>query len=308
MTEKPTRLGRGLEALFSQTRLDRPTADAPTIPLDDNAGAHEISIATISPNPYQPRREFSPSELTELENSLRVSGLLQPITVRPSGPNAYQLVAGERRLRAATRLGWTSIPAVVRAYDDQAMLVVSLVENLQRADLPPLDEAHGYRRLIDEFHLTPTQIASAVGKDRSTVANLLRVLTLPAGIQTLLQENRISLGHARALLALPNERTMIEVARQIVDRDLSVRAVERQAQAERVEPTARARARAATPAGAQASPEVRRLTELFRRRLQTDVRVQLTGEAKGEVCLAFYSADDLHRLAELILGRSPDVS
>jgi ParB family chromosome partitioning protein len=305
VTAKQNRLGRGLEALFTQTSPDRGTT---TEPASGEAGVLHVPVAEISPNPYQPRRTFDPVELAELESSIKASGLLQPITVRPAAPNGYQLIAGERRLRAAMRLGWSAIPALVRELDDQAMLVLSLVENLQRADLHPLDEALGYRRLIDEFRLSQTQIADAVGKDRSTVANLLRVLTLPDGVQALFRENRLSLGHARALLALPNERAIVEVAREIIQNHLSVRDVERKSQNLKLtstSPTLRIK-QDAPKHSVQQPAEVRRLTELLRRRLQTDVRIHLTSDSRGEVTLAFYSVDDLQRLAELILGRSAD--
>src|SRR5689334_1866195 len=172
-TDKPRRLGRGLEALISGA------ATAASAPASD---LQRIPISRVRQNPFQPRRQFAESELAELEASLKQSGLLQPITVRRRG-DAYELIAGERRLRAAARLGWEEISAIVRDFDDQTMLVLALVENLQRSNLNPMEEARGYRRLIDEFHLTQQQVAEAVGKDRTTITNLLRVLGLPAEIQ-----------------------------------------------------------------------------------------------------------------------------
>lgn len=316
MTEKPRRLGRGLEALLA-------TAAPPTRHLPDAPATAEpapapssplqtLPVAAIRPNPFQPRREFSPAELADLENSIRASGLLQPVTVRLHTEGNYELVAGERRLRAATRLGWTEIPAIVKTLDDREMLTLALVENLQRADLNPLDEALGYQRLIDEFELTQQQVADAVGKDRSTVANLLRVLQLPEGIRRLLRDGQISLGHARALLAMPNERAMLETARLVVERGLSVRDVERVAQESRngtTRPAPRAPQGAATtptPRGPAENAELRRATEALRRRLQTDVRVTADGESRGDIAIRFYSSDDLHRLLELLLGRSLD--
>ncbi len=309
MTDKPRRLGRGLEALIAAA------GTAPTSPpqsATDGAPAAQgpfrtIPIAQVRPNPFQPRREFKPEELTDLENSIRASGLLQPVTVRERPDGGFELVAGERRFRAATRLGWSEIPAIVKALDDREMLTLALIENLQRSDLNPLDEALGFQRLLDEFALTQQQVADAVGKDRSTVANLLRVLQLPEGIKRLLRDGQISLGHARALLAMPTERLMLDTAKQIVERGLSVREAERIAQEAR---PADARPKAGRPAPERArdshTAELRRLTELLRRHLQTDVRISVEGDAKGDIAIRFYSADDLHRLLETILGRSLD--
>src|SRR6202012_3639313 len=156
-----------------------------------------VAISRIRANPFQPRREFNAEELAELQASLKASGLLQPISVRRRG-DAYELIAGERRLRAATNLGWTEIPAIVRDFDDQTMLVLALVENLQRANLNAIEEARGYRRLLEEFGLTQQQVADVVGKDRTTVTNLLRVLSLPESIQRMVENSELSTGHARA--------------------------------------------------------------------------------------------------------------
>ena len=304
MTEKPRRLGRGLEALIAgagvpQTSLTSQANTEPTSPL------RLVPIADIRPNPFQPRHNFKPEELTELENSMRVSGLLQPITLRPHSGGGYELVAGERRFRAASRLGWAEIPAIVKPLGDREILTLALIENLQRSDLNPLDEALGYQRLISEFVLTQQQVAELVGKDRSTIANLLRVLQLPDGIRRFLREGSISLGHARALLAMPNERTMIEVARRIVEHGLSVRDVERAAQEART-PDATQKSDRPTGEHRGHTPELRRLTDLLRRHLQTDVKITVDGASKGEISVRFYSADDLQRLLELLLGPSLD--
>jgi len=302
MTDKPRRLGRGLGALIAGAA----TAAPPEPQTNSASPLREIPIAEILPNPLQPRQVFNPGELAELEASLRESGLLQPISVRQRTDGTYELIAGERRLRAATRLGWPTIPALVKPLDDRGMLVLALVENLQRANLNPIDEALGYQRLITEFGHTQQQVADAVGKDRSTVANLLRILALPEGIRRLIRDEQLSLGHARALLAMPDERTMLDAARRAVEQQLSVRDVERLAQSTRQAAAPKApRAGTATPpsAGRGELAEVRRLTELLRRRLQTDVHIQLAGESRGTVAITFYTADDLHRVMELILGQ-----
>jgi ParB family chromosome partitioning protein len=217
----------------------------------------------------------------------------------------FELVAGERRLRAATRLGWTDIPAIVKEYDDKALLTLALVENLQRADLNPIEEAEGYSRLVSEFHLTQQEVAAIVGKDRSTVANSLRLLNLPAAIRSMVQESRLSVGHARALLAIPSERVMVDLARETVAKNLSVRDVERRVK----QATVSARPPNTTSPGttdAARGAEIRRVTERLRRRLQTDVAVDIDDKDRGQLRITFYSADDLNRLIELITGHTTE--
>ena len=237
-SETPRRLGRGLDALLAVRESARDTSrTAVSEPLRPPSALQSLPISAIRPNPFQPRREFRAEELADLEASLRSSGLLQPVTVRPA-PNGhgYELVAGERRLRAATRLGWTEIAAVVRPTNDRAALTLAMVENLQRADLGAIEEADGYQRLVDDFKLSQQEVADVVGKDRSTVANALRLLQLPKAVQRLLQEQQISAGHARALLALGSDHAMLELARDAAQNGLSVREVERRVQAQRPAP------------------------------------------------------------------------
>jgi ParB family chromosome partitioning protein len=305
MADKPRRLGRGLEALLgtptlatspagSQAAIEARLPDAPYRP---------VPISQIRPNPFQPRREFREEELAQLQASLAATGLLQPITVRPVGTH-FELIAGERRLRAATRLGWKEIPAIVKEYDDKDLLTLALVENLQRADLNPVEEAEGYSRLSAEFELTQQEIASVVGKDRSTVANSLRLLHLPAVVRRMLQDGQLSVGHARALLALPNERVMVDLAREIATKNLSVRDVERRVKQAGTS-TRQPNAKADQPATARTA-ELRRLTDRLRRRLQTDVAVEIDERDRGQLRISFYSADDLNRLIELITGHTTE--
>jgi ParB family transcriptional regulator, chromosome partitioning protein len=310
--DPPRRLGRGLEALISTARQQReavttPAAEGQPVQVVDTE-LQRVRITDVSPNHFQPRRTFTEGELAELEASLRANGLLQPITVRPKGQGKWELVAGERRLRAASRLGWTEIPAVVRDFDDRAMLTLALVENLQRSDLNALEEAEGYQRLIDEFGLTQQQVADAVGKDRTTITNLIRVLTLPPAIRTMVEQGLLSTGHARALLALRYPRRQQELAAEVVARQLSVRQTEARARgditANPKSATSSSPSRGATEdaTGRPADPAARRLEEQLRRRLQTDVSIQQTSDGKGTVRVAFYSTDDLERLLDLILG------
>ena len=264
----------------------------------------QVRIADISPNRFQPRRAFTESELAELEASIKASGLLQPVVVRALGDGKWELVAGERRLRAVSRLGWSEIPAVVREFDDRAMLTLALVENLQRADLNPLEEAEGYQRLIDEFGLTQQQVADAVGKDRTSITNLLRVLTLQAAVRQLVERGHITAGHARALLPIKDERQQLDLANEIVARQLSVREVEARARAlttEAVAPT-RAAPVQTSPSPASTDPATKRIEEQLRKHLQTDVHVQALGNDRGVVRITFYSPDDLERLLDLIVG------
>jgi ParB family chromosome partitioning protein len=301
MADKPRRLGRGLEALLTPS-APIPAQASPPAQATDDSGFKRIPIAQIRANPYQPRKEFRAEDLAELEASLRASGLIQPITVRPASGGGFELVAGERRFRAATRLGWTEIPAVVTEVDDRALLTLALVENLQRADLNPLEEAEGYRRLIDEFQLTQQEVAEAVGKDRSTVANALRILALPAAVRKFVEEGHLTSGHARAILALPDERAMLDLAREAVAKKLSVRDLERRTRSADT-PTQK---QSANGASTSTSPEVRRITDVLRRHLQTDVSLSADSKHKGQITIAFYSADDLQRLVERITGTSLD--
>lgn len=292
--DKQRRLGRGLEALIG------------TAQTGNSAGSElqRIPVARIRPNPFQPRREFDPAQLAELEGSIKASGLLQPITVRRKGEQ-YELVAGERRLRAITNLQWKHVPAVVRDFDDQTLLVLALVENLQRADLNPIEEAKGYQRLLDEFSLTHQQVADAVGKDRSTVTNLLRVLTLPEPVQQAVAGGQLSAGHARALLGLSDFEQVQRLADEVTQQGLSVRQTE-----ERVRASRSANASGATPRqrkqdeDARTDPAAKRIEDDLRRHLQTDVRIRLSGPSKGVLSIAFYSADDLDRIMDLMLGHS----
>jgi ParB family chromosome partitioning protein len=300
MSDKPRRLGRGLEALLGNVTPISQAAVQPSAgePLPESP-LKQIPIQRIRPNPFQPRKEFRDEDLAQLQASLSANGLLQPITVRPVGSD-FELVAGERRLRAATRLGWTEIPAMVKEYDDKALLTLALVENLQRSDLNPIEEAEGYSRLTAEFRLTQQEVAEVVGKDRSTVANSLRLLNLPAAVRRMLQDGHLSVGHARALLAIPTERVMVDLAREVVAKNLSVRDVERRVK--QATPSTRQPNASAEKNGSARNAEIRRITDRLRRRLQTDVVVNVDDKNRGHLKISFYSSDDLDRLIELIIG------
>jgi ParB family chromosome partitioning protein len=300
--DKSRRLGRGLSALISSAATAQPAA-SPAAQTTDSP-FREIRLDSIVPNPKQPRREFAEADLVELQQSLQASGLLQPISVRPRPDGKFELIAGERRFRAASRLGWSTIPAVVRDVSDEQLLSFALVENLQREDLNPIEEAEGYRQLISEFGLAHQQVAQAVGKDRSTVTNALRLLALPEQVQKLVRDGSLTLGHARAILGVPAGTSMTELADRVVSQRLSVREVERLVQ--EAKPAVK-RSRDPEPQQTVSEvPEVRRLTDRLRRFLQTDVAVSVDSNGRGELKIRFYSADDFNRVFDLITRSSQD--
>jgi len=288
--KQPRRLGRGLEALFGS---------GGGLPSSDEGALKVIPVSQIVRNPFQPRKEFNAEELGELQESLKASGLLQPITVRRrSGRDGFELIAGERRLRAAAKLGWKEIPAIIKEIDDKTILTLALVENLQRTDLNPVEEGEGYYKLSHDFGMTQQQIAETVGKDRTTIANMLRVLQLPEGVRKLLQEGKLTIGHAKVLLALEDPEKIASLAREIVTDGLTVRELERRLR-EAVGP--RNGKRPGRPRKADhRSPEVRRIEDRLRRFLQTDVSVSVGQNDRGTLTIQFYSADDLNRLFELL--------
>lgn len=292
--EKPARrLGRGLNALF-----DARDAEAAASPQAADSAFREISLGEIESNPFQPRKTFDPADLQDLQDSLTASGLLQPVTVRPSPKGTgFQLIAGERRLRAATALGWPAIPAIVKEMTNQEMLTLALVENLQRADLNPIEEAEGYNQLIENFGYTQLDIASMVGKNRSTVANVLRMLQLPSPVRALVQNGKLTAGQARPLLALDSEPRIISFARIAVEKGWSAREVERRVKQADASPT---QAKTQTPKGKPARPAgLRDIEQTLRKHFQTDVSVALRAEGRGSITIDFYSPDDLERIVEL---------
>lgn len=288
------RLGRGLEALLGP--VSREQAEA-------SGAFRELAVSSIRPNPFQPRTRLDEPALAELTASIEASGLLQPVVVRPRN-GTYELIAGERRWRAVQRLGWRTVPAVVKEADDQTLLTLALIENLQRHDLSAIDEALGYQRLMEEFKIPQAEVARLVGRSRPAIANLLRLLRLPSDVRALVHEGKLSEGHARALLTLDDPAGASRLAREAVEQGLSVRDVE-------------ARVRGDVPAAAPgkgglrlrkphephaATADARRIEDALRKRLGTDVRVTAKRRGRGLVSISYYSNDDLARLLELILG------
>jgi ParB family transcriptional regulator, chromosome partitioning protein len=285
----PRRLGRGLEALLGTGGLAS----------SDDGALKSIPISQISRNPYQPRQEFNTEELAELQESLKASGLLQPITVRRRpGKDGFELIAGERRLRAATKAGWKEIPAIIKEIDDKTILTLALVENLQRTDLNPIEEGEGYHQLSQDFGLTQQQIAETVGKDRTTIANMLRLLQLPEPVRKLLQEGQLTMGHAKVLLGLEDPASIVGLAREIVKDGLTVREVEQRL---REVDGIRSGKKAGRPRAIdRQSPELKRIEDRLRRFLQTDAAIKVGPRNRGTLTIHFYSADDLERLLELL--------
>ncbi|MEX2295388.1 MAG: ParB/RepB/Spo0J family partition protein [Gemmatimonadota bacterium] len=274
--------------------------------MADPSEVRTLPVARIGANPFQPRREFKKEELADLAQSIREHGLLQPLVVRP-GPDGegdrFQLVAGERRLRAVSELGWVEVPVVVREVDDRTLLVLALVENIQREALNPLEEAEGFELLAREFGLTQGEIAGAVGRNRSTVANTLRLLKLPPSVRRYLLEGSLSMGHARALLAVEDAGKLAELARRAAEEGWTVRAVEDRVRGEAGKGKTRGRSR--PRAGGSVDPVAQALQEALQETLGTRVRLKVGRKGTGSIEIPFGSSADLERVFELITGRDP---
>ena len=260
-------------------------------------------VGSITPNPFQPRRDFPEDELEELSASIRANGLLQPLVVRPApkSTDQWELVAGERRLRAVSRLGWRDVPAMTREVDDETLLVLALVENLQRQELGPLEEAEGYQVLADSFSLTQEEIARAVGKNRTTVTNMLRLLKLPPSVRKLLADSKLSMGHARALLGVDDPVRAGDLARKAVAEGWSVRQVEQRV---RNAPLP-ARTTNGGPAVVRSrmDPVLSALEEELQAVLGTRVALKQGQNGKGLIEIPFYSRADFERIFALVAGR-----
>lgn len=267
-------LGKGLEALI-------PGAGAFGVRT-----IQEVDINSIRVNPLQPRSQIDEEGLEDLANSIRQHGVLQPLLVRKID-EGLELIAGERRWRAAQLVGLSTVPVIVEEVEEERKLELALVENLQREDLSPLDLARGIKRLIEDFHLTQEEVAERIGKKRSTVANLLRLLDLPSSIQELLQGGKITLGHAKALLSVESKEKQEELAEEIVSHSLSVREAEK-----------RAKKTASEQPPSQCSPEEKNFQELLARYLSTRVKVY-----KGKIIIEYYDSEDLERLYSLIVNK-----
>lgn len=291
-TTDPTRkaLGRGLSALIPPKQSQVPASSA-------TSGLLSLPLDQIQPNPLQPREVFDPERLAELAQSIRENGIIQPIIVRHAG-DSYQLIAGERRWRAAKLAALSHVPVVIQDFADDRLMEITLIENIQREDLNPIEVAHAFDRLNKEFHLSHDQIAQRTGKDRSTITNLLRLLKLPGDIQALLASHRLSMGHARALLGLPTPELQLEVAQRIASEGLSVRQVEKlvQKMTEPREP----RSAEEIPLDANARAALQELERV----LGTRVRIVQKSENRGRIEIEYYSVEELTRIYEVIVGEN----
>lgn len=290
-SENPRRaLGRGLSTLLPARTVPKPEhAAAP--PRGETA---RLPIDQIDPNPVQPRSSFQAGKLEELAASIKANGIIQPIVVRPIG-SRYQLVAGERRWRAAKLAGLAEVPVVVQNISDDRLLEITLVENIQREDLNPIEIAHAFERLVHELGLSHDEIARRTGKDRSTITNMLRLLRLPGEIQQLLAEHRLSMGHARAILGLPGEDLQRQIAEKASSQGLSVRQVERL-----VQKMTKPREPKSVEEVLQ-DPNVKAAVLELERVLGTRVRIVERNEQRGRIEIEYYSAEDLDRIYNLIV-------
>ncbi len=282
------RLGRGLESLLGNLKEEAPLA--PVV----SAGIQKVPIAKIRANPQQPRTAFSERELSELAESVKAVGILQPLIVRPEG-DGYQLIAGERRLRAAKLAGLDTVPVIERMASDDELLTLALVENLQREDLNPIEKAKGFKELIERHNLTQEVAAKRLGKDRSTMANFIRLLDLPEAVQQIVSRGTISMGHARALLGIPHPSLQQGLALRIEEEGLSVREIERIAGSYRTEE----KKPKPKPTVAAKDPHIRDLEDRARQRLGTKVDIEYQ-DGKGRLTVHLFSDDDFQRVLDLL--------
>ncbi len=303
--KKKTVLGRGLGALLSSndtttdTKTERqqttPVTAAP--PVNSASVIINIPLEQIEVNPFQPRTTFEEASLQDLSDSIKVHGVIQPITVRKIENNKYQLIAGERRLRASKLAGKTEVPAFVRAASDQESIEIALIENIQREDLNPLEIAINYKRLQDECDLTQEELAVRLGKNRSSVTNFIRLLRLPPDIQAALRDEKITMGHAKALLAIENPLLLLSAFKETVSKGLSVRQVEELVRTLESKPK-----KSTTPANkSTAIPfTIKKMQDTLVTSLSTKVHINRNNDGKGDIVIKFYNDDDLQRLVEMI--------
>lgn len=301
-SEKRKALGRGLSALLNDDSVDvlpnkRTTNPSSTQPSEAGGlgSVNEINIDLIEVNPYQPRTEFDSEALAELSDSIKLQGLIQPITIRQAGHNRYQLISGERRLRASKMAGLVSIPAYVRTANDQQMLEMALIENIQRENLNAIEVALSFQRMLDELNLKQEELGDRVSKNRSTITNYLRLLKLPPAIQVSLRDGEISMGHAKALINVNDPVQQLYFHRQIISHDLSVRKTE--------EMVREAQRNTVKKEGKQPEPlsfQVQKIQDELASKFSTRVKLKVNTQGKGTIEIPFLSEDDLNRILEML--------
>ena len=287
MVSKKNTLGKGLSALLENAKTDI-TSNNDYQKTEVVGSISRIEITSISPNPFQPRLYFDKESLVELSNSIKEHGIIQPITVRKIGRNEFQIISGERRYQASKLAGIDELPCFIRIADDQHMLEMAIVENVQRKDLNAIEIALSYKRLIDECNLSQEELGKKVSKNRSTVANFLRLLKLPIEIQKALRDDKITMGHARALLALSNEKEMLLTLNEILENNLSVRAVEEKRKAQ-------VKSRNATLA---LSRYELRMQNNMAYQLSSKVNIKKKASGKGQIIISFNNQEDLNRILD----------
>ncbi len=295
--QKKTGLGKGLRALLDDSDLPENNRQQQISNESTSLGSISfVRINQVEVNPFQPRTDFDPEALHELADSIKLQGLIQPITVRKAGQNSYQLISGERRLRASKLAGLTEVPAYVRTANDQQMLEMALIENIQRENLNAIEVALSFQRMIDECNLKQEELGSRVSKNRSTVTNYLRLLKLPPAIQVAIRDKEISMGHARALISVENSDQQLYIFQEIINRGLSVRKVEelvRQAQ------------RSGKPKKSLSKKEgisfqYMKIQDDLASKFATNVKLKLNDKGTGSIEIAFMSDDDLNRILEML--------
>jgi ParB family chromosome partitioning protein len=297
---KKKALGRGLSALLSDNSSDIDNLEETPIVAaapEPSGKMNEILLSEIETNPFQPRQHFDEVALLELSESIKVHGIIQPVTVRKLAANQYQLISGERRFQASKLAGLTSIPAYVRLADDQQMLEMALIENIQRENLNPIEIALSYQRLIFECNLKQEELGDRVGKNRSTVTNYLRLLKLPPDIQIALRDNRLSMGHARAIINIENPESQLFVFKKTIQEDLSVRKVEELAR--QLATGTSAIETAKKPESSGDSREIMQLQSKLSSHFGTKVNIKSDGQ-KGEIKIPFLSVTDLNRILDIL--------
>lgn len=295
--QKKFALGRGLDALIS-TDNEIKTAGSSSI--------NEIELSKISVNPNQPRRDFDPTALQELADSISEIGIIQPITLRKTDEDSYQIIAGERRYRAAIQAGLKTIPAYIRTADDENVMEMALIENIQREDLNSLEIALAYQHLLEQYELTQERLSERVGKKRTTIANYLRLLKLPASIQMALKNKEIDMGHARALLSLDDPKTQIRIFNEILEHDYSVRKVEDMVKALTVGESIESGGRKIAPKGAKLSEEYTMLQNHLCNFFGSKVQLSCSAKGKGKISIPFSSEADLERIMEILDTLKPN--
>ena len=288
--QKKFALGRGLDALISHEEVK----------TSCSSSINEIELSKISVNPNQPRREFDPIALQELADSIAEIGIIQPITLRQISEDSYQIIAGERRYRASILAGLKTIPAYIRTADDENVMEMALIENIQREDLNSLEIALAYQHLIEQYELTQERLSERIGKKRTTIANYLRLLKLPAPIQMALKNKEIDMGHARALLTLDDPKTQIRIFNEIVSQGYSVRKVEEIVKALASGESVKSGGKTITPKGTQLSEEYSMLQNHLCSFFGTKVQLSCSNKGKGKISIPFNSEADLERIMEIL--------